>query len=59
MQQTVLLPDDPIATACQRGRDARTCGEPEPHCPYQPGTPEYKAFAAGFCENLPDVREWV
>lgn len=40
-------------TPYEEGIAARASGEPEPPrgslCPYPPGSPEYAAFARGFC----------
>jgi hypothetical protein len=39
--------------AYQQGAAARRSGDPEPNCPFAPGTTEYADFALGFVEAAP------
>lgn len=40
-----------ILSAYEMGQQARESQNPEPICPFVPGTSEYTLFAEGFCEK--------
>tara|TARA_R110002126_G_scaffold10384_7_gene47321 strand:- start:2621 stop:2830 length:210 start_codon:yes stop_codon:yes gene_type:complete len=50
MAPPVIYPD---AISYQESAAARISNNPEPDCPYAPGSPEYTHFAEGFCNAKP------